>query len=158
MGASLPGAPGIIIGFNDYVAWGETNATRDVVDWYKIDFKDSDRKEYRYGDKWLKTEKIIEEFHVRGGDNYYDTIVYTHYGPIVYDRNFGSDNNKLNLAMRWVAHDESVEYKTFFLLNRSKNINDIKNALKFFDGPAQNFAYATKDGDCLLYTSDAADE
>ena len=29
--------------------------------------------------------------------------------------------------MRWVAHDESVEYKTFFLLNKSNNINDIKN-------------------------------
>ena len=43
MGASLPGAPGIIIGFNDNIAWGETNATRDVVDWYKIEFKDSEK-------------------------------------------------------------------------------------------------------------------
>ena len=150
MGASLPGAPGIIIGFNDNVAWGETNATRDVVDWYKIEFKDSERKEYRYGDKWLKTDKVIEEFKIKGSKNYYDTIIYTHYGPVVYDRNFGSDKNKLNLAMRWVAHDESVEYKTFFLLNKSNNINEIKNALKFFDGPAQNFAYATKDGDIGL--------
>ena len=48
MGVSLPGAPGVIIGFNDSIAWGETNATRDVVDFYKIKFKDNKRKEYLF--------------------------------------------------------------------------------------------------------------
>ena len=147
MGASLPGAPGVIIGFNDDVAWGETNATRDVVDWYKVEFKDHSRSEYRYGDKWLKTEKIIEEIKIKGEKSFYDTIVYTHYGPIVYDENFNSNQQKENYAMRWIAHDESVEYKTFLLLNKAKNIFDIENALEFFHGPAQNFAYATKQGD-----------
>ena len=52
--------------------------------------------------------------------------------------------------MRWIAHDESVEYKTFLLLNRAKNINDIEEALEYFHGPAQNFAYATKNGDIGL--------
>jgi len=28
-GASLPGAPAVISGFNDSIAWGETNAQRD---------------------------------------------------------------------------------------------------------------------------------
>ena len=83
-------------------------------------------------------------------DDYYDTIIFTHYGPVVYDKNFGSDKEKLNLAMRWIAHDESVEYKTFLLLNKAKNIDDIENALEYFDGPAQNFAYATKNGNIGL--------
>ena len=147
MGASLPGAPGIIIGFNDYVAWGETNATRDVVDWYKIDFKDNSRSEYRYGNKWLKSEKVIEEIKIKNSKSYFDTIVYTHYGPVSYDYNFNKDSLKINFAMRWIAHDESVEYKTFLLLNKAKNIDDIENALKYFHGPAQNFAYGTKYGD-----------
>ena len=111
MGASLPGAPGVIIGFNDNVAWGETNATRDVVDWYKIEFKDASRSEYRYGDKWLKTEKIIEEILIKDEETFYDTIIYTHYVSITYDRNFLEDSININFAMRWIAHDESVEYK-----------------------------------------------
>ena len=37
-GATLPGALGIISGFNTHISWGETNATRDVLDWYKIEF------------------------------------------------------------------------------------------------------------------------
>ena len=124
MGASLPGAPGVIIGFNDYVAWGETNATRDVVDWYKINFRDNSRSEYRYGNKWLKTEKVIEEIKVKNSEVFYDTVIYTHYGPVSYDHNFSRDSLKTNFAMRWIAHDESVEYKTFLLLNKAKNIYD----------------------------------
>ena len=150
MGASLPGAPGIIIGFNDYIAWGETNATRDVVDWYKIDFKDESRSEYKYGNKWLKSEKVIEEIKIKNSESFYDTIIYTHYGPVSYDHNFNNDSLKINLAMRWIAHDESVEYKTFLLLNKAQNILDIENALKYFHGPAQNFAYGTKYGEIGL--------
>ena len=150
MGASLPGSPGVIIGFNDNVAWGETNATRDVVDWYKIEFKDDTRSEYRYGDKWLKTEKIIEKITIKDEEPFYDTVIYTHYGPITYDRNFLEDSTNINFAMRWIAHDESVEYKTFLLLMKAKNIFDIENALEYFHGPAQNFAYATKFGDIGL--------
>ena len=147
MGVSLPGAPGVIIGFNDSIAWGETNATRDVVDFYKIKFKDNKRKEYLFDGKWLKTEKIIEKFKVKNSNPFYDTIIFTHHGPITYDRNFLGNNDKVNLAMRWIAHDASIEYKTFFKLNRAKNISDIKEALSYFDGPAQNFAYATSEGD-----------
>jgi len=33
MGASLPGSPAVISGFNDSIAWGVTNAQRDLVDW-----------------------------------------------------------------------------------------------------------------------------
>src|SRR5204863_6622241 len=40
MGVSLPGAPGIIIGFNDSIAWSVTNAQRDLVDWFRITYQD----------------------------------------------------------------------------------------------------------------------
>ena len=45
-GATFPGAPGVIIGFNDSCAFGFTNAMRDVRDYYEITFKDDSRKEY----------------------------------------------------------------------------------------------------------------
>ena len=31
-GATFPGSPNVIIGFNDSIAWGVTNASRDVMD------------------------------------------------------------------------------------------------------------------------------
>nr|MCU0376250.1 penicillin acylase family protein [Chitinophagaceae bacterium] len=39
-GVSFPGAPGVVIGYNDSIAWGVTNAMRDVMDFYEVVFKD----------------------------------------------------------------------------------------------------------------------
>jgi penicillin amidase len=51
-GVSIPGSPGIIIGFNKDVAWGVTNVGADVLDWYNIKFKDASKKEYWFDNKW----------------------------------------------------------------------------------------------------------
>src|SRR5690606_34545258 len=40
-GVSLPGAPGVVIGFNEQIAWGFTNNYRDVKDIYAIDVADA---------------------------------------------------------------------------------------------------------------------
>ncbi|WMN07165.1 penicillin acylase family protein [Marivirga arenosa] len=150
-GSTLPGALGVIIGFTDSVSWGVTNATRDVRDWYHITFKDSEKKEYFYNGKWLKTQKIIQEFKIRGAENYIDTIYYTHHGPIVYDETFRPGNSKTNFALRWTAHDPSNEQLTFHKLNRAKNYDDYVEALTHYDCPAQNFAFADVHGDIALW-------
>jgi penicillin amidase len=103
-GVTVPGVPGILLGFNDSIAWGATNADRDLRDWYQISFRDDRNDEYLYGGKWLKTQKIVETIKVRGQGDYNDTIVFTHYGPVVYDRSFMGDSNKVNLAFKWTAH------------------------------------------------------
>ncbi|WP_420581416.1 penicillin acylase family protein [Reichenbachiella sp.] len=150
MGASLPGAPNVVIGFNDSIAWGLTNAKRDVVDWYNINFRNEKREEYQYDDKWLKTEKVVERFEVRASEDFYDTIVYTHYGPLTYDRNFLGDSNKVNLAMKWTAHEGSRELKTLYEVNRAKNFDEFLSAFKYYTGPPQNFAFASANGDIAL--------
>ena len=57
-GASFPGAPCIIIGFNDSCAWGFTNAMRDVRDYYEIKFKDDSKQEYWFNNEWKRAEFI----------------------------------------------------------------------------------------------------
>ena len=42
-GVSLLGAPGVVIGFNEQVAWGVTNVASDVLDWYEIQFENEDK-------------------------------------------------------------------------------------------------------------------
>lgn len=45
-GVGLPGAPGIMIGFNDHAAFGETNVGHDVTDWFSIEWTDENRTHY----------------------------------------------------------------------------------------------------------------
>lgn len=151
-GVSLPGIPGITIGFNDHVAWGQTNSALDVVDWYRIKFKDRSAGEYWYNDKWTSTNKSIQEYKVRNGRTAYDTIVYTHHGPVVYDglthilygHHYGLSPAE-GFAMRWAMHDVSNDLKTTYLLNRAKNYEDYRQALSYLSCPAQNFVFASSD-------------
>ncbi|WP_192349168.1 penicillin acylase family protein [Algoriphagus sp. Y33] len=149
-GATLPGALGVISGFNENIAWGVTNATRDTRDWYKITFQDNARKAYRYGEKWEQTTFRIEEIKVKNEEVYLDTVIYTHYGPVVYDKTFNSGRQDVNFALKWNVHEGSNEQKTFLLLNSAKNYEDYNAALDHFTAPAQNFVFASKDGDIAM--------
>ena len=151
MGASFPGAPQVILGFNDSIAWGCTNAQRDLTDWYHIKFRDDTQREYLSDGEWKKTTTRVEEFRVRDGDVFYDTVYYTHHGPVVYDRSFHRDHAKNSFAFRWIAHDGSRELKTFNLLNRARNYDDFQQALRYWSGPAQNFVFASTRGDIAMH-------
>lgn len=152
-GATLPGSPGVTIGFNDSIAWGNTNAKRDLVDWYYIEFKNDRREEYRYDNKWLKTEKQIEAILVRNGETIYDTIVYTHYGPVAYDNYFLGNGQKVNYSMKWTAHEGSQELNALYKTNRAQNYDEFVDAFKYFTGPPQNYSFASTTGDIAVWVN-----
>ena len=148
-GATFPGAPCVIIGFNDSCAWGFTNAMRDVKDYYEIKFKDATKQQYLFNNQWQNiTQTKIETYNLKGGEVFYDTVTYTPFGPVMYDNNFGDKlaDNK-NYAVRWKAHDASNEIKIFYNLNRAKNFADYKAALPYLETPGQNVIFATKTND-----------
>jgi penicillin amidase len=149
-GVTLPGAPCIIIGFNEKIAWSETNAGRDVKDWYKIEYTDASRDSYLYNGQPRKTEKRVEEIKIKGAATYYDTVVYTHYGPVTYDKGFNRNNTEYPLALRWTALDRSNEMRTFYMMNRAKNYADYNAALNYYECPAQNFVFASSEGDIAI--------
>lgn len=147
MGASLPGAPGVVIGTNDSLAWSVTNSQRDLVDWYAIAFENSSRDRYQLDGQWVPTVKAIETFRVRDGQAVTDTIVFTEWGPVTYDHNYHPDDERKQYAFRWIAHDPSQELAGIYRLNRAKNLRAFDNALLTYSNPALNFAVATVAGD-----------
>ncbi len=154
-GACLPGAPGVVIGFNKDVAWGVTNVGSDVMDFYQIKFKDNTKKEYWYNGAWKPTTMRIEEFVVKGRpESLKDTVYSTHHGPIVYnaasDKNF-NQNVPVGHAMRWVAQEkEGTDLMAFYYLNRAKNYDDYRKALTYYVAPAQNFVFASNQNDISI--------
>jgi penicillin amidase len=150
-GHTIPGAPFIITGFNDSIAWGFTNAYRDLVDWYTVEYKDARKNQYRYDGKWMNTRKVIETVKVRGLDDVTDTVVYTHQGPVVYDARFPVNPEKTNLAMRWLAHEESLEPLAFLQMARAQNYGEFQDAIRHFQCPPQNIAFASAAGDVAMH-------
>jgi penicillin G amidase len=157
-GASLPGAPTIVIGYNEKISWGVTNVDADVMDWYQIKFKDRSKNEYWYNNRWNKVKKQIEVINIKGERPVMDTVLYTHHGPVVYEDSSKKprDGNKyipVGNALRWIAHDESNDFMTFYLLNRGTNYADYREALTYFAAPAQNFVFASADNDIAMTTN-----
>src|SRR6266487_1899591 len=151
-GATFPGSPNVIIGFNDNIAWGVTNAQRDVKDFYEIRFKDDSKKQYWFNNQWLSTQLQVDTLRIRGAKDVYDTIAYTMFGPVMFDKSFPDtlSRNKA-IACRWSAHDASNEGLTFYKLNRAKNYDDYVDAIKSFTCPGQNFVFASKSGDIAIW-------
>ncbi|HVB04448.1 MAG TPA: penicillin acylase family protein [Chitinophagaceae bacterium] len=151
-GVSLPGSPGVIIGFNDSIAWGETNAERDVKDYYTVRFRDSSRRQYRWENGWKNTDLHIECIQVRDQQPFYDTVAYTFFGPVTYDASFPDPvTGKKALASRWTGGDSSNEALCIYMLNHAHNYADYLQSLQYFDSPGQNFAYADKDGNIAIW-------
>lgn len=153
-GVALPGCPGITIGFNKDVAWGVTNVGSDVMDFYKIKFKDDSKKEYWHDNQWKPTKLYVEEFKFKNGKIVKDSLLYTHHGPIVYNEQKKSNHSASTPpghAMRWIAHyTAGSDLMTFLALNKAKNYEDYRKALETYSAPAQNFVFASNGNDIAI--------
>ncbi len=152
-GVSFPGAPSIIIGFNDSCAFGFTNSERDVRDYYEIKFRDDSREEYWFNNEWQKATFRTEHIKVKGGPDFIDSVAYTNIGPVMYDKSFNGrriTGNKY-YTVRWKAHDASNELKMFTLLDKAKNYDDYSEAIKYLHTPGQNCLFASKSGDIAIW-------
>jgi penicillin amidase len=152
-GVSSPGAPGVLIGFNKRIAFGETNAGSDAIDWYRITFKDSSLNAYLHDTRWRPTSKRIEVITVRGAATVRDTIVHTHHGPVVAGPGRRSTDRRIptGCAMRWIALDSTNTPDTFLKINMAGTYDEFVRALEGFHGPAQNFAYADVDNNIAIW-------
>lgn len=149
-GVSLPGLPGVVIGFNDDIAWGMTNVSHDVSDWYKLQWTDATHTAYQYDGQPRKADLRIEEIKIKNKPTLLDTVRYTVWGPVVFDYDPASELREC--ALRWITHDipEHNELSLFLSLNGGKNYADYKIAMSGFDCPAQNFVFATRSGDIAI--------
>jgi len=149
-GVSLQGVPGIIIGFNEDVAWGVTNVGHDVSDWYRIRWADAGRTRYLLDGEERAAELRIEEIKIKGQAPLFDTVRYTVWGPVAYDHD--SEHPLRDCALRWVTHDEPdpAEMMILLALDKSKNYSDHRQALRGYECPAQNFVFASRTGDIAM--------
>ncbi len=151
-GVSLPGAPGVIIGFNDSISWGFTNNYRDVKDFYEVKRVAGSQDKYWFAGRQLDFDKRVETIKVKGKPDFVDMVRYTIQGPLLYDENFhGPGGLQRPLAMCWMAHRATSELLSVYLLNRATNYTEFVDAIMNFQCPAQNMAYADKAGNIAIW-------
>ena len=145
-GVTIPGVPGIVIGFNRDVAWSFTNTGADVLDFFRETVDDSARPtRYQVDGSWRPIEHRIETYRDKKGQPVrVDTVLYTHRGPL-------SRSGSEWLSMRWVVLEEPGNVGAFLQAPRATTAHQLLDSLaKFFSTPAQNIIAADRSGSIAI--------
>lgn len=144
-GVSIPGAGGIMSGFNQHGGWATTNVGIDIEDLILIEWENVERKRYKLDGKWVDAQWQIKEIKVRNKPSVFDTLYITQWGPVV----LTSKDAKKDLARRWLSMEPTSvpEFANFTLQMMAKNSEEYLKSNENFITPAQNFVYAFKSGD-----------
>ena len=142
-GVTIPGLPGVVIGFTRDVAWTFTNVGADVMDFYLETVDDSlAPTRYSLDGEWVELTRRVERY--LDGDGRVlteDTLRYTHRGPL----------RRVN--DRWVSHRWTVletagdEIAAFDDAVRTTSVRELLDVLAgTFRAPAQNMLAADRTG------------
>ncbi len=141
-GVTIPGAPGIIIGFTKAVAWTFTNTGADVMDYYaeQVDSPDAPTQ-YRLDGDWraltLRVESYRDPFDRVLG---VDTLRFTHRGPM---RRVGGQW----ISVRWTVLESMRVLEGFDAASRASSADAMLDAMAaLYDAPAQNMLAADTAG------------
>ena len=160
IGVSFPGTPGIVIGHNQFIAWGVTNAISDVQDLYIEKFNPNNPYQYEYMGKWEDARVEQEDIKVRGSkDPVIEEVRITRHGPILtsmphplQDQKTGKNGNapdeivELPIALRWTGLENHSIISAAQKLNLATNWEEFRDALRDWDQPPQNVVYADIQG------------
>ncbi len=163
-GYSFPGVFGVIAGHNDRIAWGLTNLSGDVQDLYIERINPSDPDQYEVNGEWVDMEISYEEIEINEEDEPYRLRVrHTRHGPVMTDlkswdrlnnyfvipeteNEFPENMGFTVLALRWTALEPGTLLQAVIEVDRARNFEEFREALRQWDVPGQNFVYADVDG------------
>jgi penicillin amidase len=141
-GATLPGAPAMVVGSNGHVAWGFTNTHGDWSDLVVLE-PDPDDADGRYltPDGPQPFERHEETIRVKGKQDERVTVVSTIWGPVI-----DEDHRGRRRALRWVAHDTFAADLSLLALESAGNVEQAFEVANRSRIPAQNLVVADRTG------------
>lgn len=145
VGVTFPGAPGVILGHNPYIAWGATDAEVQVTYFYYETLDPSNSAEYMYKGHWTPFQVVNESIQVAGSKPTSFSILKTVDGVILP----GYNNT---IAMDWTGLYPSDEFGAILSLDVAQNVSEARDALTGFKVGIQNWAVADNSGNIGIFS------
>lgn len=158
-GLALAGTPGIILGYNDSIAWGVTTANHDVTDVYEETITPGESgapDTVSFNGEQVAIEHVTETIGL--SDNTTVDVTFErvpHHGLIVPTIENGMVMPRTDahaLSVRWTGATPSNELGAFLGLNMAHNRAEAEAAIAKFEVGAQNFVVITNDNQMLWST------
>jgi penicillin amidase len=147
-GGTAPGAPFVVIGHNDRIAWGFTTTGSDVEDLFieKLDPADPGRYLTPSGSAAFASHE--ETIAVRGAEPIALTVRSTRHGPVLSDTlhpDAVEPGYVLALAASFLSDDDTTA-EALWGLDHAADWSEFRAALRSFVAPQQNIVYGDSGG------------
>ena len=168
-GGTFAGVPGVIHGYNRYIAWGSTNNLVDVTDVFaeKVEGDATSPSGlstvYKGTREWLiPIPQVFRVNRLSGTPNDVVPVPPSSSIPaatLVMPRRDGGPIINLDLAggtalsVQYVGFAATQELESFLMINRARNLAQFKDALQRFDVGSQNFVYGDVEGNIAYFTT-----
>jgi penicillin amidase len=161
IGGTLPGIPAVVLGRTDKFAWSFTNTNPDVQDLYIEQIDASNSGMYRGPDGPLPFKVHQEIIDIKGAPSITFLVKETRHGPVISDAHARAkrsiDTKRFALALRWTALDiENQSVAGLLEMNRAKDIDSFKQALRKNYAPMQNVVMADAEGNITYQAAGVA--
>ncbi len=145
-GLSLAGAPGVVVGHTEQVAWGLTNAMVDDQDLYRVTLDETGGRELIDG-TWQPLRTVTERIHVRWQpEPVLVKIRLSERGPLV------REGRREVLALSWAGLYGPNPLRAVLEMDTAQSAQDIARAWEGVHGPALTVVAADVDGHIVRQT------
>ena len=150
-GGLFPGSPFVNHGHNENIGWSFTSNNPDLIDVYELQINPLNENQYLYDGEWkdLIVRKIKLKVKIFGPLKWtFNRDIYKSiHGPVL-KQPHGT------YAIRYSGINEMRTLEQFYKMNKSKNMEEFKNAMKMQALPMYNTGYADKKGN-IFYVYNA---
>ncbi|WP_028834874.1 MULTISPECIES: penicillin acylase family protein [unclassified Pseudoalteromonas] len=125
-GVSLPGAPAIVVGTNNNIAWGFTNGYLDTADWIALN---NDSTMWQVDEPIALPSGKVESY----------SLTLSEYGPVKYI-------NEKPYALSWTAHQPYAVNMQLLQLEQAQTVDDALDIASDVGIPVQNLLVVDDQG------------
>jgi len=149
-GVTIPGAPIVLLGQNDRIAWGFTTADTDTQNLFIETIDPTDPSKYLSPEGPKPFDTRDEIIHVKNASDVTLKVRSTRHGPVLSDidaamRDLVGPGKAMALAFTGLG-DKDTTYDALVGLDQAKDWDTFLSAMHLFQTPTQNISYADVDG------------
>ena len=147
MGGLFPGSATIGVGFNENIAWGATVNKPDLVDVYVLDIDPEDPLRYRIDGEWrdLEVTELSVDVKLWGFLPWTTSELGLRsiHGPVL-------QTDHGTYAIRYAGMGKMRQVEQWLAMNKAKNLEQWRDALRIHSFASFNFVYADRDSNIMF--------
>jgi acyl-homoserine-lactone acylase len=142
-GGFFPGTPFMLHGHNEHLGWANTVNDPDLIDIYRLTINPKNQDQYLLDGKWREFEKSDAALRIK----IFGPLIWTVHRPVLFSAQgpvFRTDHGVF--AIRYAGMNEIRQVLQYYRLNKARDLDEWKAAMRLQALPSINYVYADEKG------------